>query len=216
MKLKLYIFFILQIALITSLAAQNTIKGVLLDDEKGEAIPFAQVFLDGTNHWGSTDINGYFVINKIPDGSYTVKVKYIGYEEYSEPVTLKHQTITRNIHLKRISHQLKDVVITANKARERKMQTQVSVEKITASQIQQMPSIGGQADLAQYLQVLPGVNSTGDQGGQLYIRGGSMIQNLTLLDGMVVYNPFHSIGLYSIFETDFILNADVFTGGLGA
>ncbi|MBP5189638.1 MAG: TonB-dependent receptor [Bacteroidales bacterium] len=216
MKLKLYIFFILQIALITSLAAQNTIKGVLLDDEKGEAIPFAQVFLDGTNHWGSTDINGYFVINKIPDGSYTVKVKYIGYEEYSEPVTLKHQTITRNIHLKRISHQLKDVVITANKARERKMQTQVSVEKITASQIQQMPSIGGQADLAQYLQVLPGVNSTGDQGGQLYIRGGSMIQNLTLLDGMVVYNPFHSIGLYSIFETDVILNADVFTGGFGA
>lgn len=201
---------------ITSLSAQNIIKGVLLDDEKGEAIPFAQVFLDGTKHWASTDINGYFVINKIPDGSYTIKVKYIGYEEYSEPVTLKHQTITRNIHLKPAKMRLKDVVVTANKARERKMQTQVSVEKITASQIQQMPSIGGQADLAQYLQVLPGVNSTGDQGGQLYIRGGSMVQNLTLLDGMVVYNPFHSIGLYSIFETDVILNADVFTGGFGA
>ena len=198
------------------LAAQNTIKGVLLDDSKGEAIPFAQVFLDGTKHWASTDINGYFVINKIPDGSYTIKVKYIGYEEYSEPVTLKRQTITRNIHLKPTQMRLKDVVITADKKRERKMQTQVSVEKITASQIQQMPSIGGQADLAQYLQVLPGVNSTGDQGGQLYIRGGSMIQNLTLLDGMVVYNPFHSIGLYSIFETDVILNADVFTGGFGA
>lgn len=199
-----------------SLSAQNIIKGVLLDDEKGEAIPFAQVFLDGTKHWASTDINGYFVINKIPDGSYTIKVKYIGYEEYSEPVVLKHQTITRNIHLKPVKMRLKDVVVTANKARERKMQTQVSVEKITASQIQQMPSIGGQADLAQYLQVLPGVNSTGDQGGQLYIRGGSMVQNLTLLDGMVVYNPFHSIGLYSIFETDVILNADVFTGGFGA
>ena len=198
------------------LAAQNTIKGVLLDDAKGEAIPFAQVFLDGTKHWASTDINGYFVINKIPDGSYTIKVKYIGYEEYSEPVTLKRQTITRNIHLKPTQMRLKDVVITADKKRERKMQTQVSVEKITASQIQQMPSIGGQADLAQYLQVLPGVNSTGDQGGQLYIRGGSMVQNLTLLDGMVVYNPFHSIGLYSIFETDVILNADVFTGGFGA
>jgi hypothetical protein len=66
------------------------------------------------------------------------------------------------------------------------------------------------------MQVLPGVNSTGDQGGQLYIRGGSMIQNLTLLDGMIVYNPFHSIGLYSIFETDVILNADIYTGGFGA
>ena len=196
--------------------AQNIIKGVLMDANKGEAIPFAQVFLEGTNHWASTDLNGYFIINKIPNGDYVIKVRYIGYEEYSEPVTLKHQTITRHINLKPTTHKLKDVVITGNKREERKMQTQVSVEKISASQIQQMPSIGGQADLAQYLQVLPGVNSTGDQGGQLYIRGGSMIQNLTLLDGMVVYNPFHSIGLYSIFETDVILNADVYTGGFGA
>ena len=217
MKKPLYIvLFLLSFFGVQVLQAQNTIKGVLMDDEKGEAIPFAQVFLDGTKYWSSTDINGYFLINKVPDGNYVIKVKYIGYEEYSESVTLKHQTITRNIHLKPATMKLKDVVVTANKRQERRMQTQVSVEKITASQIQQMPSIGGQADLAQYLQVLPGVNSTGDQGGQLYIRGGSMIQNLTLLDGMVVYNPFHSIGLYSIFETDVILNADVYTGGFGA
>ena len=43
-----------------------------------------------------------------------------------------------------------------------------------------------------------------------------MIQNLCLLDGMIVYNPFHSIGLYSIFETDVILNADIYSGGFGA
>lgn len=215
MKKAIYTFLLLFLG-VAAASAQNTVKGVLLDADKGEAIPFAQVYLDSTNHWSSTDINGYFVISKIPNGNYVIKVRYIGYEEYSEPVTLKHQTVTKNIHLKPSSKRLKDVVITGNKNQERKMQTQVSVEKITASQIQQMPSIGGQADLAQYLQVLPGVNSTGDQGGQLYIRGGSMIQNLTLLDGMVVYNPFHSIGLYSIFETDVILNADIYTGGFGA
>lgn len=214
--LKRVLTFVICCLAVATAYGQNTIKGVLLDDAKGEAIPFAQVFLEGTNHWSSTDINGYFMINKVPDGSYTIKVRYIGYEEYSEPVTLKHQTITRNIHLKPSSQRLEKVVIKGNKMEERKVQTQVSVEKITASQIQQMPSIGGQADLAQYLQVLPGVNSTGDQGGQLYIRGGSMVQNLTLLDGMVVYNPFHSIGLYSIFETDIILNADIYTGGFGA
>lgn len=215
MKKTLYILLLLFVSFSTAIA-QNTIKGVLLDADKGEAIPFAQVYLEGTNHWSSTDINGYFVISKIPNGDYVIKVRYIGYEEYSSTVTLKHQTVTKNIHLKPSAMRLKDVVVTGNKSQERKMQTQVSVEKITASQIQQMPSIGGQADLAQYLQVLPGVNSTGDQGGQLYIRGGSMIQNLTLLDGMVVYNPFHSIGLYSIFETDIILNADIYTGGFGA
>ena len=95
-------------------------------------------------------------------------------------------------------------------------ESQVSIEKITSKDIQQMPSIGGQADLAQYIQVLPGVVFSGDQGGQLYIRGGSAIHNKVLLDGMVVYNPFHSIGLFSVFETDIIRNADIYTGGFSA
>ena len=198
-------------------SAQCTVKGVLFDESNGEAIPFANVVLDGTTHGCATDINGFFLINKVKEGTYTLKVKYVGYEEYSEQITLqKNRIVTKTIHLKPAAQMLRAVEITDSKKEERQMQTQVSVQKITSSQIQQMPSIGGTADLAQYMQVLPGVSSTGDQGGQLYIRGGSMIQNLCLLDGMVVYNPFHSIGLYSIFETDVILNANIYTGGFGA
>jgi hypothetical protein len=70
--------------------------------------------------------------------------------------------------------------------------------------------------LAQYLQVTPGVTFTGDQGGQLYIRGGSPVQTGILLDGITIYNPFHSIGLYSVFETDAIRSADVYTAGFNA
>ncbi|KWW32037.1 MAG: outer membrane receptor for ferrienterochelin and colicin [bacterium P3] len=198
-------------------AAQCTVKGVLYDEDNGEAIPFANVVLDGTAHGAATDLNGFFLINRVPAGTYTLRVRYVGYDEYTETFTLSgRQTLTKSIRLKSRARQLESVVVTESRSEERRSQTQVSVEKITASQIQQMPSIGGQGDLAQYLQVLPGVNSTGDQGGQLYIRGGSMIQNLCMLDGMIVYNPFHSIGLYSVFETDIILNANVFTGGFGA
>ena len=211
------LFFILHSSFFISASAQCTVKGVLFDEKNGEAIPFANVVLDGTTHGCATDINGFFLINKVPEGKYTLKIKYVGYEEYSEEVTLvKNKIVTKTIHLKPAAQMLKAVEITDSKKEERQMQTQVSVQKITSSQIQQMPSIGGTADLAQYMQVLPGVSSTGDQGGQLYIRGGSMIQNLTLLDGMIVYNPFHSIGLYSIFETDVILNANIYTGGFGA
>lgn len=216
MKRILTIIF-LPIIFAVSAWGQCTVKGVLFDESNGEAIPFANVVLDGTTHGCATDINGFFLINKVPEGKYTLKVKYVGYEEYSEEVTLvRNRTITKTIHLKPAAQMLKAVEITDSKKEERQMQTQVSVQKITSSQIQQMPSIGGSADLAQYMQVLPGVSSTGDQGGQLYIRGGSMIQNLCLLDGMIVYNPFHSIGLYSIFETDVILNANIYTGGFGA
>ena len=195
----------------------QTVKGTLTDSETGEAIPFANVVLDGTRYGVATDINGFYLINKMPEGSYTLRVRFVGYQEYTEPITVKKgQTLVRNIVLKSVAKTLTDVTVTDNRLEERKIQTQVSVEKISATQIQQMPSIGGTSDLAQYLQVLPGINSTGDQGGQLYIRGGSMIQNLCMLDGMIVYNPFHSIGLYSIFETDVILNADIYSGGFGA
>lgn len=215
--MKRLLLTVLSISIAVIASAQCTVKGVLFDESNGEAIPFANVVLDGTTHGCATDINGFFLINKVKEGTYTLKVRYMGYEEYSEQITLeKSRTVTKTIHLKPAAQLLKAVEIVDSKKEERQMQTQVSVQKITSSQIQQMPAIGGIADLAQYMQVLPGVSSTGDQGGQLYIRGGSMIQNLCLLDGMVVYNPFHSIGLYSIFETDVILNANIYTGGFGA
>jgi len=201
---------------LTPMMAQ-TVKGTLTDNETGEAIPFANVVLDGTRFGVATDLNGFYLINKMPAGEYELRVRFVGYKEYREKITLKSgQTLVRNIALESEAKTLADVTVTDNRIEERKIQTQVSVEKISSTQIQQMPAIGGTSDLAQYLQVLPGINSTGDQGGQLYIRGGSMIQNLCLLDGMTVYNPFHSIGLYSIFETDIILNADIYSGGFGA
>ena len=207
---------LLFVALSSLAIAQNTIKGFVYDNNSGEPVPFANVVLKGTNYGVATDINGFFSINKIPDGKYTLTLRYVGFEEYAEEITLSgKQVVSRKINLKVASQQLKEVKIKGNRE-ERKIETTVSVEKISPKQIQQMPSIGGQADLAQYLQVLPGVTFTGDQGGQLYIRGGSMIQNKTLLDGMAVYNPFHSIGLFSVFETDVILSADIYTGGFGA
>ena len=33
---------------------------------------------------------------------------------------------------------------------------------------------------------------------------------------MIVYNPFHSIGLFSVFDTDLMRNADIYLGGFGA
>ena len=223
--LKRILFLLIFVPLLSlNLLAQGTVKGVVFDESNGEAVPFANVVLvhegssENQSQYGcATDLNGFFLINKVPAGTYTLRVRFMGYEEYTQNVAIAdRRTATLTLHLKPAAQMLKAVEITDSKAEERRVQTQVSVEKLTASQIQQMPSIGGTADIAQYMQVLPGVSSTGDQGGQLYIRGGSMIQNLCLLDGMVVYNPFHSIGLYSIFETDVILNADIYTGGFGA
>ncbi len=197
-------------------AQDGTIRGFVYEKETGEPVIFTNVYLFKTTHGAATDVNGYFTISRIPAGEYTLMVSYMGYDTLREQVTVKNnQVITKKLFLNKGAYNLEEVQITAEQA-EAKTDTRTSVIKITPKQISRIPSIGGQPDLAQYLQVLPGVVFTGDQGGQLYIRGGAPIQNKVILDGMVVYNPFHSIGLFSVFDTDILRNADIFTGGFNA
>ncbi|MBR0178109.1 MAG: TonB-dependent receptor [Bacteroidales bacterium] len=201
---------------IPAFAQDNSVKGFVYEESTGEPMMFTNVYLKGTTFGGSTNENGYFNINRIPEGTYTLIITSVGYDTISERMSLsKGESINRKYYMKEASQQLETVTITADKI-EARTETKTSVITVTPKTITKIPSVGGQADLAQYLQVVPGVIFTGDQGGQLYIRGGSPIQNKVLLDGMVVYNPFHSIGLFSVFDTDIIRNADVFTGGFGA
>ena len=197
--------------------AQNgVIRGFVYEKETGEPVIFTNVYLYKSTYGAATDVNGYFTISRIPDGDYTLMVTYLGYDTLREQVTLKGNTVlTKKLFLTKASFTLDAVQITAERE-EARSDTRTSVIKLTPKQISRIPTIGGQPDLAQYLQVLPGVVFTGDQGGQLYIRGGSPIQNKVLLDGMVIYNPFHSIGLFSVFDNDILRNADIYTGGFNA
>lgn len=215
-KQHLLLFVVFTLMTSFAIAQTGSVRGFVYDNKTGEPIIFTNVFLKGTNYGNSTDVNGYFVISKVPKGDYTLCVRFMGYEEKLIPAKITSDGIlTLKIELDPSSKMLNGVEINAERQAS-KIESQVSIEKITSKDITQMPSIGGTADLAQYMQVLPGVIFTGDQGGQLYIRGGSAIQNKVLLDGMVIYNPFHSIGLFSVFETDIIRNADIYTGGFGA
>jgi hypothetical protein len=199
-----------------SIAQESSIRGFVNDAETGEPILFCNVIIESKTIGASTDVNGFFNITKVPAGNHTLLVTYVGYDTLRTNVTIKEkQILTKKLELKQSAIKINNVIISADK-QEQKTEVKVSVTKITPKDIKLIPTIGGEPDLAQYLQVLPGVVFTGDQGGQLYIRGGSAIQNKVLLDGMIVYNPFHSIGLFSVFDTDIIRTADVYTGGFGA
>jgi len=209
------LFFTLVLS--SSIMAQNgTIRGFVYEEETGEPVIFTNVYLKGTTFGSATDVNGYFAISQIIPGDYLLMVTYLGYDTLQMPVTIRENEIqTKKLFLVKGSYMLEQVQVSAER-QEARTETKTSVVKLTPKQINKIPSLGGKPDLAQYLQVLPGVVFTGDQGGQLYIRGGSPIQNKVLLDGMVIYNPFHSIGLFSVFDTDIMRNADVYTGGFGA
>jgi hypothetical protein len=200
----------------TVTAQTGTVRGFVYETETGEPVIFTNVYLYRTSIGAATDINGYFAITRIPPGEYTLMVTYMGFDTLRMPITLKaDELIAKKLYLTKSSFQLQEVNISAAR-QDKKSETQTSIIKITPREIDQIPMIGGTPDLAQYLQVLPGVVFTGDQGGQLYIRGGPPVQNRVLLDGMTIYNPFHSIGLFSVFDVDILKSIDVYTGGFNA
>lgn len=198
------------------LAQTGTVRGFVYEEESGEPAMFSNVLLEGTKIGGVTDANGFFNLSKVPVGKYNLLVSYIGFDALSVPIEIKSNKINnQKLYLKESSIQLNTVQLSAER-QEAKTSVNTSVVKLTAKSLKKLPSIGGEPDIAQYLQVLPGVVFTGDQGGQLYIRGGAPIHNVVLLDGMILYNAFHSIGLFSVFDTDLIKTADVYTGGFNA
>jgi len=210
-----FIFLFLLTGMV-SFSQNSQIRGFVYDEADGEPVIFTNVYLRGTTIGAATDVNGYYVISKVPEGHYTLQVTALGYDTMRVEVSVaKSDLITKNLYLKPKKYMLEAVVITAEK-QQRISETRISTINVSPAQIERMPSVGGQSDFAQYLQVIPGIIFTGDQGGQLYIRGGSPVQNKMLMDGMTVYNPFHSIGMFSVFETDLIRNIDVYTGGFNA
>ena len=213
-RLILFVFIIF--TSLELLAQTGTVRGFVYEETSGEPAMFSNVVLEGTKIGGVTDANGFFNLSKVPAGQYKLVVTYIGFESNEEIIEVKADKILdKKYYLSESSIQLNTVQLSAER-QEAKTSVNTSIIKLTSKSLKKLPSIGGDADIAQYLQVLPGVVFTGDQGGQLYIRGGAPIHNVVLLDGMILYNAFHSIGLFSVFDTDVIKTADVYTGGFNA
>jgi hypothetical protein len=199
--------------------AQNTatIKGIIQQTNTREAIPFASVTIKEKTIGTTSDNNGFFSITKLPAGKFTLIVSAVGFETWVQEVQLNEgQILQVKPLLQNKTTVIKDFDFSADRIQEKRENTGVSVIKISPEEMKRMPSYGGEADVAQMMQIIPGVITTGDQGGQLFIRGGPPVQNKVLMDGAVIYNPFHSIGFFSVFDTDVLSNMDVYAGGFSA
>jgi hypothetical protein len=197
------------------MAQTGIIRGNVFDESTGEPIIYGTVQLKGTNRGTNTDIEGFFTFPNLEPGAYTLIFSYTGYATKEVTVEVKTSIIYERVYLASQAVNLGTVDVSARREQARS-DVQVSKISVSPSQIRSLPSTGGEADIAQYLTVIPGIIASGDQGGQVFIRGGSPVQNKILLDGLTIYNPFHSIGFFSVFETEAIRSVDVLTGGFNA
>lgn len=216
--LKKLLFFVITFIGFSTFAQDFSIRGFVYDDSNMEPLSDIKVKLlkvDSTVIAGAfTNNTGGFLIPKLAKGSYILKIEGGRFNKAFVNVNMTDKDKIYDVQFKlvRNTQNVKEVVVSID-SKEKKNEILIGTLKYNQKSLDRIPSHGGENDIVGAISVTPGVVTTGDQGGQLYVRGGTPIQNKVLLDGMTIYNPFHSIGFFSIFETELVKNVDVYTGG---
>ena len=211
-------YFFPLIFFISGLFAQPitaSINGFIRDDASGEPISYANVFLSNSSLGAATNSDGYFVISAIPLGLYELNATMIGYAVFKKKVDLSlGESIRLEIRLKEEVIKGTEVLVTAERQKfQRSMES--SQIALDLREINSAPAFV-EPDVFRTLQMLPGVQTTSDFSSALYVRGSTPDQNLIMLDGIAVYNPYHLGGIFSTFNTDAIKEADFHAGGFPA
>ena len=194
---------------------KSDLRGVVTDSASGEKIPYATVRIVELARGSVTNNNGFYLIAGIPAGTYTVSAHSIGYPNQSKQVTIRGGgPVTVNFGLSSAPVEVMGVdVIGGRKSEISDISTSTHV--LSQADLSQVPVIG-QGDLFRSIQIIPGVVSTADVSSKFFVRGGAGDQNLILLDGLKIYNPFHAFGLFSVIDPDIVKSTEVYTGGFPA
>jgi TonB dependent receptor-like, beta-barrel/CarboxypepD_reg-like domain/TonB-dependent Receptor Plug Domain len=217
MKLKNILFAIFALFFASGLIAQEkfTLSGTLKDGSSGEDLIGARVMvveLPGTG--AITNEYGFFSLT-LPAGKYNIKYKSLGFDEGTFEIDL-NQNMQKNIELKPTGKVLGKVDVTAKKADENITSAEMGVDKLSMSDIENIPVLFGEKDPLKTIQLLPGVKSAGEGNAGFYVRGGGSDQNLILLDGAPVYNASHLLGFFSVFNSDALKDIKLYKGGAPA
>lgn len=168
----------------------------------------------GRSYGVLTDRNGFYQVGGIRPGTYALQVRELGYAPRSQQVTLSPgQQLRLSFSLDLNPVELEGIEVAPEKGPAiRDLGRQV----VTSAEIARIPVPAGAGDLATYLQTLPGVTTTSDRGGQVFVRGGTPAENLVLVDDIPIYQPYHILGFFSVFPEDLVSGADFYAGGFGA
>lgn len=165
--------------------AQTSISGVVTD-QKNEALPFANISIVGSYDGASANMDGKFSFETEETGEHELLVSLMGFEPLKITLNLSGTPIVQNLKMVESITSLNAVVVTAGMfeaSDEKKMVMMKPLDIVTTA--------GGGADIVSVMQLLPGAGRVGEREG-LFVRGGAATETKTLIDGMIVQNPFFS------------------------
>ncbi|NIM52098.1 MAG: TonB-dependent receptor, partial [Gemmatimonadales bacterium] len=167
----------------STLSAQGTagkVQGTVLDPT-GQPVASAQVFVLGTSFAALTNEEGFYFINNVPAGIYSLRAQFIGYQpaEISNVRILADQTRTVNFRLSG-AVALEAITITAAENPIVPRDQVASKAIVTGEEVDQLPV----TDALTVVQLQPGVIS--GRGGSIRIRGSRSNEAVIFVDGTPV------------------------------
>ncbi|HLZ89798.1 MAG TPA: carboxypeptidase-like regulatory domain-containing protein [Puia sp.] len=202
---------------VTAATAQSryTVNGTVRDKNSGEVLIGATVSLLEIPRSGIvSNAYGFYSIGASP-GHYNLLVTFSGYQSDTLAIDLDRNLLLP-VELTTASSQLTAVVVSARKKNDNVTRPLMGVQKLTTSEIKNIPVLFGEKDVMKTLQLLPGIQFAADGNSGFYVRGGGADQNLILLDEATVYNPSHLLGFFSTFNSDAIKDITIYKGGMPA
>lgn len=166
-----------------------------------------------------TDRLGYFAFHDLAAGDYILSVAHIGYAPHQQAVDLAPGSdLDVEVTLAEQAVELTGLLAEGHRSRRRERFERaggVTVQELNRRELKAIPGIA-EPDAIKSVEVLPGVTRVSDFSAAFNVRGGSADQNLILLDGVPIFNPFHAMGLFSVFNGDMVQRAELHSGGFPA
>lgn len=195
-----------------SSSAQSLSGRIIQNDPYKTPLYGATVIVTELGKGQVTGLSGYFEISNVPEGTYRLKVTFVGFKTLETEISVP-QSSALLLALDEDVTQLAGVEVAATALPSvQAEQTRLSTIKVSDLPLTDMPRLLGEPDLIRMLQNLPGVKTESDFTGGFSVRGGRNDQNLILLDGVPVYNPWHLFGLFSAFNTEAIDRVELTKG----
>ena len=192
-----------------------TIRGKVTNSLTNEALMGVGILVKETGYGTTTDTAGNYTIN-IRKGVYNIGYTYSGFFRKEVKTDVKANIVGQNVSLDERNETLEEVQISANSAQQNVNRLETGVSKLSIKAIKKMPTLLGEADIIKSIMMLPGVTTVGEGATGFNVRGGSIDQNLVLMDDAPVFNSSHLMGLFSVFNPDAVRGLTFYRGGVPA
>ncbi|HWJ21326.1 MAG TPA: TonB-dependent receptor, partial [Gemmatimonadaceae bacterium] len=202
-------------------ARHGVVRGEVVDAASAAPLAGAVVYVIGMESAGmgaATDDRGRFALTSVPAGTQRLRVRRIGYATREQSIVVPaDDAVEVRIALTEAPLTLDPVRTRATPSeRARFEQTpDVGVVTLSGEALRRVPAVG-EPDVLRAAQLQPGVLARNDYTAGYNVRGGEADQNLILLDGIPVYNPFHLAGLFGTFIDASVGEVNLLTGGFPA